>query len=492
MPEESRDIERIKRVLSKLTVKKLKALASKYDVDISDGRKKADYVGYLAESERLLDILKDEEFFVRQAKNIETIEKELDETGVEIEEEIEKVEELPNMVYEEADALLNQRKDVDIELNDLEDLLEVTRMRYEERNYGGTLDNILEVRDLTSSKMNELEQYLWAYSILASQRIIEDCGRAGGDIDSAVRLLLSAKESYSRDEITDNRDLIRDLQDKARDLLEDEVEKAKKTMFAVRDDIDELKSLGVNVSDSEELIQRALEAIGRNDHLRCTEYTSEAKKIAEESRARRIEDIKKAVPVAQDIIEEARELGSDVTEAEKLLKQAKAALKKKDYFLCSELTRRAESKTVEVQDTQIQKAMELRQRQMENISNTINHVEPLLKEAELYGLDVREAREMVQRANLALNSQDYVNGTLYVRNAEEIVKNLEPEIEKFRAKSEIPKPAGGTCSRCQSTNIKFFDNGWGKCFKCGNIFRWMGDSTTKKEKKGLLGMFRKK
>lgn len=490
MPEESE--EQVKKAFSKLTVKKLKELAKKYGIDTKDCKKKNDYLDRFMASERRAEILEDRDYFAGDTQELEAIKGEISELGEDIEMIIKQVEEIPNMKDDEADRLISQRRNLDLTLDDLEYNLDQIRMRFEERNYGGALTNSLGVREVAGNKMKELERYIWTYTILSSEKIIEDCSKIGADTDSAVRMLLSAKDAYKKDDIADNTALIEDLQNKANELLQKELENCREHLAKREKFVEEVKNLGAKVSESEEALKRAWESLERNDCLRAMEHADKAVEFGKATKAMRIEEIKNAIPMTRSLIEEAKQLGSDVTEAEKYLSQAENALARRDYLLCAELSKRAEQNTIELQSTQIRKAMELRQKQMENISRAMAQLEPLIREAEGYGLNVGNARESLQRAGRALEAHDYVNGTLYVKHAAEILKELEPELEKFRTKKEIPKPDGGICSRCESRDLKFFDNGWGKCMSCGAIFRWMDDATGRKEKKGILGKLFKK
>lgn len=490
MPDELE--EQVRKAFSKLTVKKLKELAKKYDVDTKDCRKKNDYIDAVLASDRRTEIQKDGEYFESEAKELEAIKSEISEVGEDIEMILKSVEEIPNMKDAEADGLISQRKNLDLSLDDLEYNLEQIRMRFEERNYGSALANSLGVRAVAGNKMKELERYIWTYTILSSEKIIEDCSKIGADTDSVVRLLVSAKDVYKKDDIAENSALMEDLQAKVNELLQKEVTNSRDKLVKREKFVEEIKNLGAKVTESEESLRRAWESLERNDCLRAMEYADKAVEFAKATRAMRIEEIRNAIPLTRNLIEEAKQLGSDVTEAEKYLSQAEDALDRGDYLLCAELSKRAEQNTIELQSTQIRKAMELRQKQMENISRAMAQIEPQIREAEGYGLDVGNARESLQRAGRALEAHDYVNGTLYVKHAAEILKELEPQMEKFRSKRETPKPEGGICSRCESRDLKFFDNGWGKCTSCGAIFRWMDDASGKKEKKGLLGKLFKK
>lgn len=484
--------ERVRKKISKLTVKRLKELIKKYNIDAKDCKKKNDYIETIMASESLPEILEDKEYFGAGIQDLAVIRSEITEVGDDIEMIIKQVEEIPKMTDEEADQLISQKKNLDLNLDDLEYSLEQIRMRFEERNYGNALNNSSNVREVATNKMKELERYIWTYTILSSEKIIEDCSKIGANTDSVVRLLISAKDAYKRDTIMENSALIGDLQTKANELLQKEVDNSRNNLIKREKFVAEIKNLGAKVTESEESLRRAWEYIERNDCLRAMEYADKAVEFARATKAMRIEEIKNAIPLTRNLIEEAKQLGSDVTEAEKYLSQAESALARGDYLLCAELSKRAEQNTIELQNTQIRKAMELRQKQMENISRAIAQIEPQIREAEGYGLNVGNARESLQRAARALEAHDYVNGTLYIKHAEEILKELEPQMENFRSKREIPKPQGGICTRCQGTDLRFFDNGWGKCMSCGAIFRWMDDKTDKKEKKGLFGKLFKK
>ena len=41
-----------------------------------------------------------------------------------------------------------------------------------------------------------------------------------------------------------------------------------------------------------------------------------------------------------------------------------------------------------------------------------------------------------------------------------------------RGKKKVAKPKGGRCSQCKHEGLDFFDDGTGKCPKCGHTFVW--------------------
>ena len=134
--------------------------------------------------------------------------------------------------------------------------------------------------------------------------------------------------------------------------------------------------------------------------------------------------------------------------------------------------KRAERAAMQSQHHQIEKAMELRRRQVEKAQSVIVAVEPLIDEAYRFDIDVTEAQTLLRQARDVLAKGDYVNGTVYAKNAAEVARRLEPKVVEERAKRGIVKPEAGVCGNCGSKKLSFADDGTGKCSDCGHEFRW--------------------
>ncbi len=126
------------------------------------------------------------------------------------------------------------------------------------------------------------------------------------------------------------------------------------------------------------------------------------------------------------------------------------------------------------QQRQIERAMQLRQAQVEKAQAIIDACEPGLKEAESYDLSATEVRVLLRQAQDVLTKGDYLAGLTFARNAEEAAQRLEAQVDDERRRRGIQRPASGTCGVCRSTRVTFQDDGWGRCEDCGTTFRWRG------------------
>ncbi|MCJ2511886.1 MAG: hypothetical protein LN409_00815, partial [Candidatus Thermoplasmatota archaeon] len=131
---------------------------------------------------------------------------------------------------------------------------------------------------------------------------------------------------------------------------------------------------------------------------------------------------------------------------------------------------------------------ELRRRQVENAQRIIKKVEPLISEAEEYRIDVSEVKTVLEKAKEILSQGDYVNGTYFAKEAEELARRLSPRLEEERKRRGIAKPTEGICGACGSRKLEFHDNGWGKCLTCDRVFEWSAKREGIKNK--LKGFFK--
>jgi len=250
------------------------------------------------------------------------------------------------------------------------------------------------------------------------------------------------------------------------------VQKARDEIHRTQDIMREIANLGADLRRAEETLGEARDALRRSEYKRSIEHSARAVEIAETAKQDRLKRIEEAIPTTLTVIEEAKHVGADVAEAERLVSKAKTAFSSKEYLLASELVKRAERAAMEGQQNQILRAMELRMRQVERAQSIVMQVEPVVDEAESYGIDVAEARTMLQQAKDILGEGDYVNGTIFAKNAAEASRKLEPRLVEERAKRGIAKPMEGVCTSCGSNRIQFADDGWSRCTNCGYTFRW--------------------
>lgn len=258
-------------------------------------------------------------------------------------------------------------------------------------------------------------------------------------------------------------------------------------LAATRDALREASNLGANVGAAEEAWKAAADALDRHEYADAGVHLERASRKMTEARERRIREVEDALTSIEDHILLARNVGADVREAEDLQAQARDALSAREYGDAGDLAKRAERAAMVGQQKQIERAIQLRESQVQRAQAVIASCEPLLLEAESYGLSVVEVRTLLRQARDVLAKGDYVAGLTFARNAEVSASRLESQIEEERRRRGIVRPAPGLCGVCRSEGLTFFDDGWGLCSECGTRFRWRGPLGIRERLRGLLG-----
>ncbi len=385
----------------------------------------------------------------------------------------------PDLANAPADGLITRGRNQDVDFGLVEDILDQARMRFEERNYDRSLDLVREALVLSRGTLDAFEKSAWAYALLASQRLIEESGRVGRDVEPAAVLLRDAKVAYVSGNLAANAELLGRLQTATKALYSEEVQRLRQVMYAVQDRIGQSKNVGADTAAAEESLTRARDAMQRADHAQSLQLVHEADRLAGEALDHRVQEIGAMIPATDKAIDDARHVGAEVEEAVRLLEKAKVAMERREYVLAAELVQRAERSSLQSQHFQIQKAMELRTRQIEKAQKHVAYLVPIVDEAAGYDLSIEEPRRILLDARNVLDQGDYVNGTMLAKQAEEVLRPLVPRIVEERGKRGIlkPPPGVGRCGTCNSADVTFLDDGWSKCANCGALWRWRAPSS---------------
>ncbi|UCD93063.1 MAG: hypothetical protein JSV43_03915 [Methanobacteriota archaeon] len=471
-PEPAFNEEDIREVLTNFKVSELKKMAKKYEIDISGCRKKSDYLDILSKKENI-QLLLEEVGFRAKEKDLERIKGELIDVGVEIEETMEEIEALPSMKDEAADKMLIEARTIDVDFDDIEDMLDYARMRYEEENFDKSVELSEEAILKARSKYEDLMRLALAYHIMSNEKLIEGLSGSGRDFSKAVAILLQSKEAYKSGHLDEDLRLMEDLSTTIKDLYSEDAKKIRDTLYIMEGFVAEIANLGADLTVARDLLQRAREANRRHDSYEAARLMKRAKAVATKSKQLRIEEIRQMIPKTQNLIEEAQHLGADVGDAEKMLMQAQIALDNEDYILCAELAGRAKARAGEVQHYQIQKAMDIREKQTDDAKLRVERMANVLTEADMYGLDIAKARRLLYVARETIKEQDFYRMTKYVTSAQDAVDELMPRIKIERRRRGIEMPKAGLCGNCSSRDLDFSEDGYGQCMNCGKAFTWV-------------------
>ena len=455
------------RLLSDKDPAELRDIASKHGVDISSFKKKKDMIAAIVSHPSSTAIAES----LRSEKKLNVIRGELEEAKSDIARAVQQATARPEEGVP-ADPMFRQALSLEVDFDQCEDLLDQTRMRFEEHNFEGALGAAVEAHESEESCRRDFSKSVMAYAILSTQRLVEECGKAGRDVKEATELLRKAEKQYGEGNFSGGTSLLRDMEAVSRSLFSAEVQRARDQIHSAQEVVRDVANLGGDVRRAEDSLNEARDSLRRSEYTASIERAARAVELAENARQDRVRNIEDAIPSTVSIIEEAKHVGADVSDAERLVSKTKTAIASKEYLLASELIKRAERAAMETQQNQIIKAMELRRRQVEKAQGIVIQVEPVIEEADSFGIDTSEAQTLLQQAKEILAEGDYVNGTVFARNAAEVTKRLEPKLVEERIKRGILKPTEGVCASCGSTRLEFTDDGWSNCAECGYAFRW--------------------
>lgn len=258
-------------------------------------------------------------------------------------------------------------------------------------------------------------------------------------------------------------------------------------LAATRDAIREAANIGAAVRVAEDFWRAAADALEQGRGSEARDHLEVVARRTTEAHDRRVREIETALSVVSENIARAREVGAEAPEAAILLEEARMALTAREYPRADEAVKRAERAAMQVQQKQIERAIQLRESQMERAQAIISACEPLLQEAESYDLKVSEVRTLLRQARDVLAKGDYIAGLTFARNAEEAAYRLEALVEEERRRRGIVTPTPGMCGACGSRDLSFYEDGWGRCGNCGAEFRWRPPLGVRERVRVLLG-----
>jgi len=472
------------------TVSELKSTAKDLSIDVSGKKKKGDLVDTMIKSldktslNALLAVLKP-----LPDQSLEEIGEELVDIERDVEGVMEKVSKMPSSdmadIYE-IDKKLNEIIKTNPDYTDTGEKLDLGRVKYQDKNYIESLAFLSEAVATSDSFYVTYQEVVYAHLILSAEMILDDCREAESNDEKAADALIGAKRAFEtggerRKEAVELLCLIATRVHKEEIALQEDLMAKRESVIKA------MKVQGVDVFNAERYLHRAREAFLVGDLSSSMTNLEKAIQNASESKDIWITQIEGDVPRVEDILNQASELGADITEAERHMSQAKNALETKDYSLCSELTKLAERKAMESQQSQIQKAAQLEREKLGDAQKILSMLGPLVQEAQLYHIDIKEINESIKTAREALQESDYVNAMTYAREAESQSKFLSTQLQAERDRILAEGGEFKKCSMCNSETVKVFDNGWARCMNCGQTFQVLGDDSKKKKKWGLFG-----
>jgi hypothetical protein len=313
-------------------------------------------------------------------------------------------------------SIIEKSKSEGVDVSGGEKLLEDAKLALNDEDYTEALrlamlsENEIEKADLQKKMAVEI------ISVTAAK--LKDAEKKGISVENVRKLLMEAANALK------NNDYIKALEsamESGISLTEatEEYERSLSTLHAAQARLNESGNIGVEVEKASELLETAKKAFEKKDYSTSMKFAKETIRDAKRSYQ---EHLYKPIDNCEKLINTAEELGVDVTRANNMLSEAKAALEEEAYSQVALFTEKCK-RLVEREITK-------------SLFEMLSSYKGKLKDAKSKNLDVQEAAVMLKIGESSLESKNYVEAAGHFKKFYELLTFA----ETGKAPKEIPKP----------------------------------------------------
>ncbi len=230
-------------------------------------------------------------------------------------------------------------------------------------------------------------------AINSAETLIKNATEHGIDVTKALDLLNRAKEELSAGDCKTAKDLADQATVEANNAIEEMKTEAEGTIESAENEITTAENRGINVTDAVLLLNQAKSLFSEGYYPAAKNKALDAYQLAQNLILKT--DAEEAISLAQNTINNATEHGINVTDAKNTLNQAEKAYNNGEY-----------EKAKELATTTIQKTRDEVDAAKEEALSKINLAENETRNAENLGVNVSEAKHLLNDA-LDLFNQGY-------------------------------------------------------------------------------------
>lgn len=293
-----------------------------------------------------------------------------------------------------------------------------------------------------------------------------------GSAQTLKRKVAEARRAREKGDLGYCARLIEEIQGDVATVYVEEMGRVREILVEKESILEELGVINADLARGREMLIRAEEALRLGNHSRTLELIHSFEEVVEEARQKRRAELSEYLSSVEEMLQETEDLGNPLRDARKLAQQARTAFERGDLVLASEIAQRCEKTAMEAQKKQIEAAMQLRRKHYRDVRDLVAYLKPLLREAQDYGIETEDIRELVRDAVELLRKEDYFLAMERGQEARRFLESLQPSIAAEREKRGIRKPRNGVCEECGSEDLEFWDDGWSVCNSCGHQFLW--------------------
>jgi len=464
-------------VLSELAIWKLKAVASEYDIDVSDCKHKKDFVDKIAARK-----LTDEEIRAalegahkQQAEEERRPEDEVAAIGRDAEEIASRAigpRDIPDAEDREVERYIDETMTSRPTFFEMDGAIENVYAKMVLGEYAEAVRAIREARVRSMETLSYFNIYSSAVSIRAAEEMLRRLAQAGEPIDPRLRTALAAaKKAFVGGSPRQREETLGDLEVLTLKAHDAAVTHAVEAEDELRRALAEYESFGTYTLQARQLLDVAAQArlaLNFGDHSR---FVNSARAEADKARESRVREIAYGLKIAAAATTEAKRAGAETASIEASLSDAKKAFEDGAFARSLELYYAAERSADAAHAEKMRAAAEPIDQRLRGLAADLSSIEAFLSEASALGMTVEEGAYYAGNARTAVSRQDPVTASKFIRLAKEFISAHQGELDKKRTQLEKTSQIDGAkCGKCGKVSLYLYPDGSSRCRECGHSF----------------------
>lgn len=313
--------------------------------------------------------------------------------------------------------LIDEASEFGADVTEPQKALELAEKSFKNNNYKELNAQLTHAEELAKSSLDAAKSLYLAektsVELTSVEDFINESKKRGVDVSKAEECLKNSDELLNDGKYEELEQIIKDAREYANQALyKFQVAHANEFMSSTETLISEAKELGLDVNEAEDLLKEAESLFQEEDFDTLEKYLTNAENITKtrftEYKAGQASE---AISSTQSLIEESRELGIDVGEAEQLLLEAESQFKDEDYDAVEDFVKRAESIAKSSwDDYRAQLTMD-----------TIKGIEAKLDELKSLNVDITNDLKTIEQAKAKFKEKEF-------DEADDILKDVETSV----------------------------------------------------------------
>ncbi|UCE39445.1 MAG: hypothetical protein JSW00_09550 [Thermoplasmata archaeon] len=263
---------------------------------------------------------------------------------------------------DELSKLVGDTETINSIFNEPTNLLRDLTESFEKESYATILESSKDILSLIEEPTKQFVKIGMAFSISSAAKWVSPIGEVGVDTSQAEELISKAKEQFTEGDYHSADETMAQVREMMPRLEEEQKNMAGDYVSTTEHFIEEVEESGTDVEKAKRLLAQAKSALETGNYQDVLKCTRDAKESAMSAKDTRIQTVSDALLFTRSIIEESKGVGVDISQPDKIFKEAKKAFGRGDYEKCSELTKEAEELALKMQDDHIQRVLDLKKK----------------------------------------------------------------------------------------------------------------------------------